>query len=78
MSPDMLDEAVREDKIEGPAGHEAIRMASISGDASQPPKLRVILIRQVDDRDMLRQRGSTLPEAGFASQVKYVHVFQLW
>jgi hypothetical protein len=74
----MLDEAVREYKIEGLAGNDAIRIASISGDAGEPGKLRVILIREVDDRDMLRQRGSTLPEAGFPSQVKYVHVFQLW
>jgi hypothetical protein len=74
----MLDEAVGEYKIEGLAGNDAIRIASISGDAGEPGKLRVILIREVDDRDMLRQRGSTLPEAGFPSQVKYVHVFQLW
>jgi hypothetical protein len=74
----MLDEAIREYKIEGLAGNEAIRMASIPGDAGEPWKLGVICIGKIDERDMLRQRRSSLPEDAFASQVKYVHVWEVW
>jgi hypothetical protein len=53
-------------------------MASISSDASEPCILRVIFIRKIDDGHMLRQHGYTLPEPGFPSQVKYLHVWEIW
>jgi hypothetical protein len=64
---DMLDEAVREYKIEGLIGNETIRIASVSGNAGEPGKLRIILNLEIDDRYVLRQYRGALPEANFAA-----------